>query len=356
MKVGIFLDFCYPGEVRNAYQRYLGAVEQVQLAEEVGFDEAFFAEHHFLDNGWEIMPNPLIFAHDIARRTKRMTIGPASVILTQWNPIRLAEDIAVTDLLTDGRLRVGLGRGYRFTELAGWGVSTKEHENRELFEESLEIILKAWTEDYLTHKGPNYEYPGPEYPERDKGIMVVPKPLQKPHPPLFMTVFQKSTLESAARRGYGVVLAIIPNPVLREYVRAYYDAARSAGHDVELGEKVTIARVCYVADSDRQARQDIEVHLKTFWRMAGPQVARGLPAGMVEPDADGGFSPPFETLQNINVIAGTPGHCLEQFHRLKEETGVGTVWLAPDITNLDHEKTMQNIRNIGKILPEIQAL
>jgi alkanesulfonate monooxygenase SsuD/methylene tetrahydromethanopterin reductase-like flavin-dependent oxidoreductase (luciferase family) len=139
-------------------------------------------------------------------------------------------------------------------------------------------------------------------------------------------------------------------------VQAYYDAARSAGHEVRMGEKVTINRDCYIADTDRQARVDVEEHCKTFWRTAGPSIGRALPPELTIGHEEGGFEPSWETMLKINLIAGDSSHCLEQFHQLKEETQIENVWLNVDMTNLSQEKAMNNIRNIGKILPDIKSL
>lgn len=175
MQFGLFLEWPNP-TLRNWKTLFEEGVEQVQYSEELGFDYCLIAEHHFTNYGNS--PAPLMQALYIGERTKRIRIGTASVILPVWQPLRLAEELAVLDNLIDGRLICGIGRGYQGYEMAGFGSDL--HESRLKFQETLDVLLKAWTsEESFTYEGEQIRISNP--------ITVFPKPQQKPHPPLWVT-------------------------------------------------------------------------------------------------------------------------------------------------------------------------
>ena len=148
--------------------------EQVILAEELGFHAVWIGEHHFQPFGGGDLPNPILIGADIAARTSRIRIGQMANIAVWWHPIRLAEDIAILDNLTDGRVEVGFGRGIRGYEGPQFHphADPKKDENRELFKETIEIVKKAWTQEFFEHRGENYQFPAsgthfshPMYPD-----------------------------------------------------------------------------------------------------------------------------------------------------------------------------------------------
>jgi alkanesulfonate monooxygenase SsuD/methylene tetrahydromethanopterin reductase-like flavin-dependent oxidoreductase (luciferase family) len=142
MKFGLFFEWPNP-ELRDWQRLFEEGIEQIQLAEELGFDFILIAEHHFSNYG--MSPAPLMQALAIADRTKHIRIGTAVLVLPMWQPLRLAEEVAVLDNLTDGRFFCGVGRGYQPHEFARMGVTSEE--SRVRFSESLDVILRAWTSD-----------------------------------------------------------------------------------------------------------------------------------------------------------------------------------------------------------------
>src|SRR5262245_35772977 len=154
-----------------------------------------------------------------AQTTRRIRFRVALHTLPLCNPMRLAGEIAAADILTGGRLETGLGRGHAWLfERSGADLA----ESRGRFEEAVEILLRAWTEENFSFTGHYYRF---------KNLSVVPKPLQRPHPPLFAGGTSLSTYEMAGRRGWGMFLPpLLPFEVMRPSIDSYYEAATKAGH------------------------------------------------------------------------------------------------------------------------------
>src|SRR3954462_10117017 len=191
MKFGLFYQLpCSPEQNEGA--RYDETIEQIVYAEELGFDAAWLAELHFF-RSFSIMPAPLILAAAIAQRTKRIRLGTAVTLLPLQHPLRTAEEAAVVDILSQGRLEFGVGRGSIALHFEGFDVPRDE--SRERFEEALTIIERAWTHEICAFDGKYFQVPA---------TTVVPKPVQKPHPPLRIAANSIETAEFAGEHGYPV--------------------------------------------------------------------------------------------------------------------------------------------------------
>src|SRR5919204_2978062 len=186
MRFGTFHLLGSP-EMAPAGRRFDETIEQIVLAEELGFDSIWIAEHHFSNYGYSA--NPLLLIAKASAVTSRIRFSQAVLVTPFWHPLRLAEDIAITDLLTHGRLDIGLGRGYQPMEFRGFEASLES--SRALFAEQLALMRKAWTESDFTFEGQFYKLTSP--------ITVLPKPIQQPHPPIWMAVQTDTSLEWAAR-------------------------------------------------------------------------------------------------------------------------------------------------------------
>src|SRR5256712_5572385 len=187
MQFGLFYEWPNP-TLRNWKLLFEEGVEQIQYSEALGFDYCLIAEHHFTNYGNS--PAPLMQALYIGQRTRRLRIGTAAVILPVWQPLRLAEEIAVLDNLIDGRFMCGVGRGYQAYEMAGFGGDLGA--SRQKFHETLDGLLKAWThEEAFVYEGEYVKIPTP--------VTVFPKPLQKPHPPLWLAGTSAESMQLAAR-------------------------------------------------------------------------------------------------------------------------------------------------------------
>ena len=224
-------------------------LEQAEWTEELGFDAVWLTEHHFIDYGLSV--DPIALAAAIAARTRRVRIGLAAAILPFHHPVRLAEELALTDIISRGRLDVGVGRGNRPVEFAGYGVP--QIENRERMDEALEIMLRAWTEE-------RFSYQGRFFTIHQAG--VIPKPQQRPHPPLYQVCVSKDTIENTALRGWPMLNSLLRGTIEQLatsrdiYVTALQKAGRSPQDIAGLLGDWGVSRHIYVAPTDAQAREE----------------------------------------------------------------------------------------------------
>jgi alkanesulfonate monooxygenase SsuD/methylene tetrahydromethanopterin reductase-like flavin-dependent oxidoreductase (luciferase family) len=243
-----------------------------RVMDETGWDTLWLAEHHFQHEGNEVIPNLLMAAVHLCHLTKNLRIGCGFNITPMWHPLRLAEDFACADILTKGRTIFGVGRGYHTREVETFGAPMlDQNANRELFEEQVEIIFKAFNSESFSHQGKHYTLP-PEVPYRGytlKELTLVPRPMHLP-------VECWQPVVSASARGldfmvkYGIKGAVGGGAATMEAgpITAYRDAAARAGKDLKLGEDLMIGLVIHLADTKERAMREIvplyEEHAKMF--------------------------------------------------------------------------------------------
>ena len=213
-----------------------------------------------------------MLAVDLAHRTERVKIGCAFNVVPAWHPLRLAEDYAVADILTRGRVVFGVGRGYHTREVETFGNPMLDAEaNRELFEEQVEIILKAFREESFSHRGKHYTLP-PEVPYRGyplKEITLVPRPLRQPVE-VWQPIVSGSArgLEFMARHGIKGVISATAEELVQRWVRDYQETARRHGRALQLGEELILGfRMCIDDTAERaieRARPYFEEHAKVM--------------------------------------------------------------------------------------------
>jgi len=221
----------------QVYARELAVVE---AAEELGFHGVWLAEHHFRNYG--ICPNIMTFAAFVAARTKRVRIGSAIVVLPLHHPIRAAEEAAFVDVLSSGRLDYGFGRGYQSVEFNGFGLSLEEARART--DEALDILVQAWTQDRVEHAGRFH---------RIDSVAIYPKPVQKPHPPLFVAAVSPETVEHYARRGVPFLAeGLATFGRLRRAAEVYRRVAAEHGFDPDAGAIGAMRSVC-IAETAAEA-------------------------------------------------------------------------------------------------------
>ena len=253
-------------------ESFESAITVAQAADRLGYETFWMAEHHFQHEGWECIPNIPMLAVDLAHRTRRIKLGCAFNVVPTWHPLRLAEDYAVADILTKGRVVFGVGRGYHSREVETFGNPMLDAEaNRELFEEQVEVILKALREESFTHRGKHYTLP-PEVPYRGytlKEISLVPRPLSQP-----VEVWQPIVsggargLDFMARHGIKGIISATAEELVQRWVRDYQEAGRRHGREGALGEDLILGfRMCLddtVAGAIRRARPYFEEHAKVM--------------------------------------------------------------------------------------------
>ena len=336
--------------------RYQETLEQIQHADELGFDCAWLAELHFY-KAFSIMSSPLIVATAAAQRTQRIRLGIAVNLLPLSHPLRSAEDGATVDILSNGRLEFGVGRGAIPLHFAGYNASREE--SRERFEESLDIIQKAWTTETFSYQGKFYQVPE---------TSVVPKPLQKPHPPLRIAANSEETVTFSGDERYPIFVASVTNPLPRMYeqVDRYRDAwASSAVPERSDGPDVSAMFFVHPGDSLSHVRQDIEASLKHYFRSV---------AGMVEAATDSqagdesyrhledvkkyteGLT--FETISQNMAVFGSAQECIRQITELHDRIGMNELicWFNPG-GRVGHEKVLAAMsRFASDVAPAIEHL
>jgi len=224
-------------EGQSHAQVYANTLDECRLAEELGFHTVWLAEHHFSPYG--IAPSLAVLAAAVARETRRVRIGTAVVVAPFAHPLRIAEEWAMVDILSEGRLDFGLGRGYQPAEFRGLAISMEK--TRERFDESLELIRRAWTDERCTFEGDFYQV---------RDLSVLPNPVQKPHPPLWTAAVSPDTYTLAAKRGLKILTspAFTPFDILRKNYDAYRQAWREA-QGTDAGADICLNKIIHVAES-----------------------------------------------------------------------------------------------------------
>jgi len=274
MRYGLFyLPSSLPSTRAEGATRLRTVVEQVQYAEQIGFDSVWLAEHHFHSFGGLFSATPVIGAA-IAQRTTKIRIGTAVILLPYHHPLRVAEDYATLDCLSQGRLQFGVGHGFVKWEALTFGIPLDELRDR--FRENLEVILQAWRDPVLNHKGRFHEF---------NGVEIWPRPLQEPHPTVWMAA--TSTVESFGLAGHhGFHLMLIPflHDVedLRAKVEAYLSARQAAGHDPSTTRVLAVYHI-NVGETSAQSRGAVQQGLHEYHTAATQ--ANSLTPGMADPES-----------------------------------------------------------------------
>src|SRR5262245_30081098 len=311
LRFGLYAELQTPPDKPHA-ELYREIMRQMEHADAAGFDVYSIIEHHFFQE-FSISANPLALICAVAQRTRRLRFRVALHTLPLANPMRLAGEIAAADIICDGRLETGLGRGHAWLfERSGVDLA----ESRGRFDEAVEILLQAWTEDNFSHEGRYYRF---------KDLTVVPKPLQKPHPPLYTGGTSLGTYEMAGTRGWGMFLPpLLPFKLMEPSIQAYLAAAKKAGHK----PNIVYIRPVYLGDDPRQIEHEVKPYLLKFLACNASPVT-GLPP-REELIAKGyGFyaSGALESLTRLSYqdivdqeigFVGTPEQVIGQIRRLRE--------------------------------------
>jgi len=325
MKFGFFFQLpCASWQAES--DRYRDTLAQIEHGEALGFDTAWLAELHFYPE-FSVMSSPLIVAAAAAQRTRRIRLGLAVNLLPLWDPIRNAEDAATVDILSNGRLDFGVGRGTNAHHYSGFNIPMQE--SRERFTEALEVIIKAWTHERVTHEGKYY---------RAQDLAVHPKPVQKPHPPIRIATNSSDTFPLAGRLWYPIFtsLVVVPLPRLRRDLTIYWDTFEEAGH-TRTGEEVALLFPVYVAETAAEAQRVPRESIMHYFEVIGRRRGGG--------DADLDASTrerstemrerlqrlTFEQVREQMGIIGTPEECIARIQWLREEFELSQLicWFNP---------------------------
>ncbi|MGY9054397.1 MAG: LLM class flavin-dependent oxidoreductase [Alphaproteobacteria bacterium] len=361
----------------DLYQRMLHDIsDQAKLADELGYNSISFTEHHFHIEGFEMSNNPVLLNLYIGMQTKQIRVGQLGIVLPAANPLRVAEDIAMLDHMTGGRANAGFARGYqrRWVDVLGQhahgvhGALPDQHDaidqaNRNAFEENFRLVKRAWTEEMIEgYQGKLWQIPIPstDWPPRasaemGKGVEdgkitaigVVPKPLQKPHPPIFQPF---ATSERSMRWcAQEEITAIVP-PVHEKLENMLLDMyADESGK--KRGDGVAFLRDLIICDTDHEARDVWE--RSSRWSSEKWFVDFGFRQGMKDPDT-GVFPDIEEVLSNGYALVGSEDTVCRQLEVLANRLPLNWLfcWMFSGL--IDNEQNKRSLdRYMTKILPRV---
>jgi alkanesulfonate monooxygenase SsuD/methylene tetrahydromethanopterin reductase-like flavin-dependent oxidoreductase (luciferase family) len=360
----------------DLYDRMLRDLsEQAVLGDALGYDSISFTEHHFHVEGFELSNNPVMLDLFVGMQTKRIRVGQLGIVLPSQNPIRVAEDIAMLDHMTGGRANAGFARGYqrRWVDVMAQqthgihGALPHQHDaideaNRLAFEECFQIVKRAWTDDFLEFEGRYWRVPPGETPwtldatarfgggVRDgvvRAVSVVPKPVQKPHPPLFQPfASSERSIRWCAEQG---VTAILP-PLHPKRERALFELyAEVSGRP--LGDGVGVLRDVIVADSDEEAQ--------ALWRQSSTFVGAawfepfGFQHGLADPD---GGPPADDPFAHGLALVGSIDTVTRQLESLKARLPTQWIFAWNYISLIPNALQLKSIEQFWtKVLPRVGA-
>ena len=367
---------------------------QAKLIEEAGFTAFWFAEHHFAyPDGWmNVTPNPILAGADLAAHTTKLRIGQCGVNLPDWHPLRVAEDIAMLDQMSKGRVDFGVMRGASRRWDIQFNINAdrrKSEQNRALFEESLDIIVKAWTEEAFSHEGQFYKFPVPGWKDTNPNIFedppwgggeraylsyasdgelialgVHPKPYQKPHPPMWQMAETLESHVSAAERGMNVMCFSVPIRAIRERWSAYKETyAQVHGQDIPFGQNLEVMKTMCVAptmeEAIRDAREGVNVgrgrgvHLNPNDR--GRKALMNVGEELTNDELNMDW---FDFLmKHDHLWVGSPEFVADKMEQYATELDCDYFGLYHNVTLLSIEQVMRSLDLFGeKVLPRLNKV
>ena len=378
MKIGYFCNIT--NWKKKPYTEILDNARDIAVyCDKNNWDSIWFTEHHFNHEGMESSPNPLMICADIAARTKQIRLGQACNVITFWNPIRLAEDIAALHQFSKGTVEVGIGRGVYGREAIHMNIEADlkdQSKNRRLFEETLTIMKKAWTEKFFSHQGEFYTYPVPDFvwqhdmspPSEDfmdlktnklKKISIVPRPYQKPHPSIWQVVDSTGSIEWAAKNGINCIMWIPTVKTLKKRFEIYKNAkSESEKKDIPMGEGISLVRDMFVAETMETAKKLAGEHMVNYmkwvchWRGLGNHMDPGeeLPQTKGKLDLLN-----YDFLHKRNMLFGTPDYVIEKIKELQSELNLQNLLVWSSMPGVKHEDAMRSIKLFNnEVIPKIK--
>jgi alkanesulfonate monooxygenase SsuD/methylene tetrahydromethanopterin reductase-like flavin-dependent oxidoreductase (luciferase family) len=326
MKVGVLQFFSWPERRVPLQQVYERALDRIVVMDRAGYDAVWLAEHHFTT--YSVCPSVHLMALEAAHRTERLRIGTAVSLAALYHPLRLAEEVALLDVLTGGRVNWGAGRGFEPAEFQAFGVPLDETAPR--FREAVEVVLEAWTSDRLTFHGKFWDF---------DSVEVLPKPAQQPHPPTWVAATSPDAVAWAASMGHAILMD--PHASFAEIAAKYdlYVADRAAGGFGPPGD-TPMARLVAVAATDEEAREI--ARSGAAWTI-GAYANDGKVAG-VAADADVGAR--IQGYVDERIVWGSAARVRDELARLGEEMRLQYLMIAP----LSHDSFL---RFTDDVLPHL---
>lgn len=363
MKFGMFylIQTNEPRTPESEHRRFWESVEEVIYAEEMGFEYAWFAEHHFVPD-WSFSSTPEVTLAALSQRTSKMRLGFAVALLPIHHPLRLASQIATMDILSNGRIDFGAGRSKNLWQLSPYGIGLEEGRGRMV--ESLSIIPRMWTEEVFSHQGQYFQIPPRE---------VVPKPVQQPHPPMWAACTQEDTFEIAGKFGIGCLLNAMGGPEkTARSIATYKEGIQNATPVGKfINDRVMVSIMTHCDESNRRAqerggeigawaRNTSSARLKREWEGVD---ASAVPADYQYYVPGQGYRPagqedaisPEQFLKNRSGFCiGDPDACIQVLEQY-EALGIDGVMCSLQQGPTTHQEAMNTIRLFGTyVIPHFQ--
>ncbi len=332
-------------------------------AEALGYDTVWLAEHLFSNYG--VVTSTQVYAAAVAARTSRIKIGTAVVVIPFNHPLRTASDFALVDVLSHGRLLFGAGRAYQPHEFLG--LDLPMNASRPMYEEGLEVVIRAWTEEKIAHDGKYWKIREP--------VEVLPKPVQRPHPPVYQACISPESFRSAARSGAHLQLA---SPFsyrtyreawidrLAESVDEYEREREACGLDPKGGERMMLLPF-YTAEDGTEAREVFGERVEWFYAKVTrnqqsvadqPEVVPGYELTMSESRKTlaGGYLSFKKLHEHGAAIADDPAGCAEKLIHLRNRLGITEFVLWPNLGGMPAERAMRSMElTINEVAPRVEA-
>jgi probable F420-dependent oxidoreductase len=330
------LLYSYHVDNDDPYRTFADSLEQIAVAEDLGYDTVMNSEHHFVAG---TMPAPLVTLSAIAIKTERLRIGSGVILLPLYDPVHVAEHGAVIDHISRGRFTLGVGYGYRQEEFDGFGIELDERPAR--MREGIEAIRALWTQPAATYEGEHYRF---------RDVTLWPLPLQKPHPPIWMASKAPGAVAAAARLGDAWFAdPVTPFSVLKARLEVYKKTLAKHGKPT-VDFDFPLMREAYCAETDAQAWEEagdaVLAPYKEYLAWGHLLDDSGRP---VPPDHPGAL----DTVRSRFII-GSPETCIQEALRCRDELGCTNLVMRMKFPGIPSDGVMRSVRLWGeKVIPAI---
>lgn len=344
MKFGYYILNTYVPELDGDSSALYGKwLEQIDAAENFGFDSLWVTEHHFRTFGG-MMPSPTVILAAAAQRTQRMQLGAAVSILPMHNPLRIAEEFAMVDQLSNGRVLFGAGRGMHPADYTVMGANPDNAQQR--LPEALDIVMRSWADGEFDWQGEHYKFPK---------LNVFPKPRQKPHPPIYITANREpENFQMIAKRNHHLMTLpwIATNEEQRPRVEIYLNALKAAGHSAADKDIFTMYPI-YVGESDEKAKPEVEEHWHN-WRGFALEATGAFPG-----------TPAYATrfphlsydsmVRDSRGVFGGPETCVRILKKIIGVVGTNHIGLTFHFGGLSQQRVLKSMERFAKhVLPAVK--
>ena len=321
-------------------ERYRDLIAEAAEADRLGFNTVWLAEVHFAPR-FSVMPTPLLLLAAIAERTSNLRLGMAVNLMPLHHPIRLAEEIATLDVLSGGRVEFGAGRGAFPLNYRGYGVDMAD--SRALFQDGLETIKAAWTGQLAD------------------GIKVVPRPIQRPFPPIRLAANSADTFTFAGANRYPIFAGgpVNPIPVLAERLKIYDDALKAAGHQ-RPDDWLAAALMVFVGRDRAHVRATVEPSLRNYFNAVSeiiePESIAASHQVEFQKVRDRLRTIDYSTVDSIMADFGDPEYCIDRIAQLKEQFGFSRLVCWFEIGGISgHQNVLDAMRLFAdRVMPKFQ--